>query len=125
MIIFHSCLEPPLILRNQNAREIIPPRKKRYQTLIGSEIFSRGNISLTIVCQAIGIPTPTITWLRNGDRVSSKGNVKIKKGGRLHIKSLSENDVGKYLCRAGNSFGNDAVTSNIIIRSKYFQFNIK
>ncbi|XP_046861464.1 contactin-5-like [Xenia sp. Carnegie-2017] len=109
--------EAPKILRNQKEREIIPPRKKRYQTLVGSEILSRRNISLTIVCKATGTPAPTITWLRNGNRVSSKGNVKIKKGGRLRIKSLSENNVGQYQCRAGNSFGYDAAASNIIIRS--------
>ncbi|CAB4011013.1 Glyco X precursor, partial [Paramuricea clavata] len=121
-----STLQPgelPVIIRNQKTTEIVPARKKRYKTVVGSSISSPASIAITIVCQANGVPSPTIKWSRNGVVLErSTKTVKILKGGRLRIKSLSVNEIGRYECTASNILGSDSAISriNIKVPIRYF-----
>ncbi|XP_034265503.1 hemicentin-1 isoform X1 [Pantherophis guttatus] len=67
----------------------------------------KGNpVSLT--CLANGIPTPTISWLKDGQTLSSNLRVTFenqKKG--LHILNSEINDSGRYTCIASNEAGED------------------
>uniref|UniRef100_A0A452FS37 Hemicentin-1 n=1 Tax=Capra hircus TaxID=9925 RepID=A0A452FS37_CAPHI len=62
---------------------------------------------IALQCIANGIPNPSITWLKDGQPVSTaQGNLKIQSSGRLLqiAKALME-DAGRYTCVATNAAG--------------------
>ncbi|XP_041425775.1 peroxidasin homolog [Xenopus laevis] len=62
--------------------------------------FSAGN-SVQLPCQAKGIPLPKISWIRNGEKVSSsQGHISVSTNGSLHINNIQLADAGVYTCRA-------------------------
>ena len=83
--------------------------------------------SFTIICEAVGTPTPLIVWRLNwgnipvGDRIhtsSSDGR------GNLTITGARIEDSGAYTCEAINTKGSIFATPDaiIIVRSKYLQY---
>ncbi|KAM4035166.1 protogenin [Anomaloglossus baeobatrachus] len=56
------------------------------------------------VCQAEGIPTPKITWLRNGRKIHSNGRIKMYSS-KLVINQIIPEDDAVYQCMAENSQG--------------------
>lgn len=99
-------------------REVVPKHKERYKTLVGSSILSRTGIAITIVCEAKGNPKPAVKWYLKGVPVVATKNIKILNRGRLRIKSLSSDSVGKYQCLARNPLGIDTATSNVTVLGK-------
>ena len=113
-------LERPVITRSVKQYETISPEKSRYKVLVGSSVSSPAKIALTIVCQAKGTPKPTITWSRGGVKIEgSSNNIKIKSGGRLRIKVLTSDDIGRYECTATNTYGYDTATTNVQIAGEF------
>ncbi len=63
-------------------------------------------------CQAIGIPTPTIHWL--------KEKLVVGEGSMLNISDVKQHDVSSYVCVASNNAGNVASDSvELVIFGKY------
>ena len=66
--------------------------------------------SLNLTCRASGSPTPTITWFRNGVRLSLNQRITVNANGTLHIANITENtdatrEGTHYHCTAMNKFG--------------------
>ncbi|KAH3791376.1 hypothetical protein DPMN_144860, partial [Dreissena polymorpha] len=59
----------------------------------------------SLQCTAIGIPAPTIRWLKDGRELENSHKYNITSGGTLIIRSLKEEDTGSYLCSASNIAG--------------------
>ncbi|XP_054858287.1 protogenin [Eublepharis macularius] len=55
-------------------------------------------------CQAEGIPTPRVTWLKNGRKVHSNGRIKMYNS-KLVINQIIPEDDAIYQCLAENSEG--------------------
>ena len=51
-----------------------------------------------LLCQATGIPTPSITWMFNGQQLESKN-------GELKLVEVGRSQEGKYVCKAENKYG--------------------
>ncbi|EPY80556.1 hypothetical protein CB1_000818017, partial [Camelus ferus] len=62
---------------------------------------------MALQCIASGIPHPSITWLKDGQPVSTaQGNLKIQSSGRvLQIARALMEDAGRYTCVATNAAG--------------------
>ncbi|XP_074069678.1 follistatin-related protein 4 isoform X3 [Macrotis lagotis] len=74
--------------------------------------------SASLKCHAEGIPTPRITWLKNGMDVEpklSKLLSLIANGSELHINSVRYEDTGAYTCIAKNEVGVDEDISSLFI----------
>lgn len=76
------------------------------------------NQSKTLECPVIGIPTPKITWFKDGVLFSVDGqpNVRLLQEGRkLEILSAQVVDTGSYECRAENEAGRDQISYDLIV----------
>ncbi|XP_063792751.1 hemicentin-2 [Pseudophryne corroboree] len=64
------------------------------------------NNPLSLICEALGFPIPTITWLKNGQPFTDSHNVKRIPGGHgLQIINAQEEDAGQYTCLVTNEIG--------------------
>ncbi|XP_073501159.1 contactin-4-like isoform X1 [Phyllobates terribilis] len=60
--------------------------------------------NILLECKASGRPKPTYSWLKNGQRLQSKGRLQIEHGS-LTITSVNSSDSGMYQCLAENKHG--------------------
>ncbi|XP_047609819.1 hemicentin-1 isoform X2 [Phacochoerus africanus] len=66
------------------------------------------NKSTVLECFAEGVPTPRITWRKDGAVLSGNhARYSILENGFLHIQSAHVTDSGRYLCMATNAAGTD------------------
>ena len=96
--------------------------------LSNSTVRERNNV--TITCEALGYPPPTVVWSRtNGtlsDRVSVSDSVSVPTGYRnvtrvsvkLTITNASREDTGVYMCSANNSVGSDNGNASVTVEYK-------
>ncbi|XP_004688211.1 PREDICTED: hemicentin-1 [Condylura cristata] len=69
-------------------------------------VVEKNSVSLT--CEASGIPLPTITWLKDGWPVSLSSSVRILSGGRtLRLTQTRREDAGRYTCVVRNAAGEE------------------
>ena len=71
-----------------------------------------GNV-LYLVCQAQGLPAPSVTWKKNNKVLQTN----INKTDFI-IDDTSEKDAGKYECEASNSEGTVSYTVEVTIKGK-------
>nr|XP_005290755.1 hemicentin-1 isoform X1 [Chrysemys picta bellii] len=61
---------------------------------------------VTLICEASGIPLPSITWLKNGRPIPLNSSVRILSGGRtLRLMQTKVEDAGQYTCIITNAAG--------------------
>ncbi|CAH4038667.1 unnamed protein product [Pieris brassicae] len=62
--------------------------------------------TLTLVCEAVGVPTPLISWRLNWGHVPQKCTSTSERGiGRLTCSNMQPEDSGAYSCEAINNSG--------------------
>ncbi|XP_011902754.1 PREDICTED: hemicentin-1 isoform X2 [Cercocebus atys] len=84
---------PPSIIGNHRSPENI-------------SVVEKNSVSLT--CEASGIPLPSITWLKDGWPVSLSNSVRILSGGRmLRLMQTRMEDAGQYTCVVKNAAGEE------------------
>uniref|UniRef100_A0A8C3AZL2 Protogenin n=1 Tax=Cyclopterus lumpus TaxID=8103 RepID=A0A8C3AZL2_CYCLU len=66
------------------------------------------------VCQAVGVPTPQITWLKNGEKVHSNGRIKMYNS-KLVINQIIPEDDAIYQCQAENKQGSVLSMARLIV----------
>ena len=86
--------------------------------------------SVTINCEALGYPPPSITWSgldeTLSDRVSVSDSVHVPTGYgnvtrvsvNLTITNASRKDTGVYTCSANNSVGSDSSNVSVTVECK-------
>ena len=83
----------------------------------------------TFECIATGIPSPTLNWLMEGDRLNATESVIIANASSQLITSVlfqvtqnviilnaTSADAGMYSCRAENAVGNNMATFELRVR---------
>ncbi|XP_022068672.2 protogenin A [Acanthochromis polyacanthus] len=66
------------------------------------------------VCHAEGVPTPQITWLKNGEKVHSNGRIKMYNS-KLVINQIIPEDDAIYQCQAENEQGSVLSMARLIV----------
>ncbi|XP_020797110.1 protogenin A [Boleophthalmus pectinirostris] len=66
------------------------------------------------VCQAEGIPTPQITWFKNGNKVHSNGRIKMYNS-KLVINQIIPEDDAIYQCQVENDLGSVLSMARLIV----------
>ncbi|KAI6175533.1 hypothetical protein M3Y97_00699600 [Aphelenchoides bicaudatus] len=78
------------------------------------------NKRAVFTCEAIGRPTPTCRWLKNGREVpeGARYRTEVQDGVyRLIIKEVWDIDQGDYTCELSNVFGVDSATATLKVQA--------
>uniref|UniRef100_A0A4W3GF85 Immunoglobulin superfamily DCC subclass member 3 n=1 Tax=Callorhinchus milii TaxID=7868 RepID=A0A4W3GF85_CALMI len=67
------------------------------------------------MCQAEGIPTPKISWLKNGEKIHSNGRIKVQYSSKLVINQIIPEDDAIYQCLAENPQGSVLSVARLIV----------
>lgn len=92
-----------------------------------SKTVEEGN-TITIECEAIGLPMPMILWRLNWGNIASPPRVtttSVNGKGILTIRQATREDQGAYTCEALNSKGSVlAQPDTIVTVNREFDFNL-
>ncbi|KAK7913078.1 hypothetical protein WMY93_013289 [Mugilogobius chulae] len=66
------------------------------------------------VCQAEGVPSPQITWFKNGNKVHSNGRIKMYNS-KLVINQIIPEDDAIYQCQVENDLGSVMSMARLIV----------
>uniref|UniRef100_A0A3Q4HTJ7 Hemicentin 1 n=1 Tax=Neolamprologus brichardi TaxID=32507 RepID=A0A3Q4HTJ7_NEOBR len=71
---------------------------------------------VALICEASGIPLPTISWLKDGQPIKTTSSARILSGGRsLRLMHAAAEDAGRYTCIVSNSAGEERKTFDLDI----------
>lgn len=89
---------------------------------IGDNATALTKTAIVVLCHASGVPTPTVTWTKDGQILShDEGSSKIvNNDGSLRIVYSTEFDSGEYRCTATNIVGEEAMKSTVRIVGELF-----
>ena len=82
---------------------------------IGDNVTAASNTTITIRCPVSGVPTPVVTWEKDGAPVV--GSDRVGEDNSLVITGAQEN--AKYTCRVSNVVGEDSLSSVINLIGQY------
>ena len=106
-----SC-KPSTIYQNLNKRHIsVLFEVGALITQKHSSIILEEGQNVSLVCQATGKPTPTVTW-RKFYATGMKPRFKVDKI-KLTISSVTKEDGGEYVCSAKNLLNEDSAAAQI------------
>ncbi|XP_044055859.1 hemicentin-1 isoform X2 [Siniperca chuatsi] len=92
--------------RHFNLKVLDPPRIKG--SGVPAEVSVVVNNVLELQCEASGIPTPSLTWLKDGRPLPQTDNLRLLRGGEvLRAASAQLEDTGRYSCLANSPAGDD------------------
>ena len=85
---------------------------------IGDNVTAASNTTITIRCPVSGVPTPSVTWQKDGEQITEGDTFSITDDSSLVINSAEIEHSAKYSCSAQNEFGKDEASSTAIIIGK-------
>ncbi|GAA6099393.1 hemicentin-1 isoform X2 [Tachysurus ichikawai] len=92
--------------RHFNLKVLDPPRING--SGFPTEVSVVVNNVLELVCEAEGIPAPTLTWVKDGRPLPQTNSLSVLRGGEvLRIASVQVEDTGRYSCLATSPAGDD------------------
>ena len=86
-------------------------------SLSATTTATQGN-SLTLDCNPIGQPSPSVAWYKDNVQVVSNSRVSIDSEDRLVFSSVISSDAGNYRCQASSSAGMAAATTTLNVLGK-------
>ncbi|XP_015186972.1 PREDICTED: Down syndrome cell adhesion molecule-like protein Dscam2 isoform X7 [Polistes dominula] len=71
---------------------------------------------VTLPCQSVGKPEPSVTWKQWGQMVKPSARISMIQDGSLQITDLHREDSGNYTCFVENRHGSDQITHRLIVQ---------
>ena len=78
---------------------------------IGDNVTAASTTTITIGCPTSGVPTPAVTWLKDGVQITEGDMFSITVDNSLVIKGAEANESGNYSCSVKSAFGKDDSSS--------------
>uniref|UniRef100_A0A3Q2CT39 Hemicentin-1 n=1 Tax=Cyprinodon variegatus TaxID=28743 RepID=A0A3Q2CT39_CYPVA len=92
--------------RHFNLKVLDPPHIRSSDQ--PAEVSVVVNNVLELLCEATGIPTPTLTWLKDERPLPRTESLRLLRGGEiLRVTSAQLEDTGRYSCLASSPAGDD------------------
>ena len=86
--------------------------KQPFTSKIGDNLTTMKGRKVTIICAAEGIPRPSITWYRAGEKMSTNAR-HVTRGEKLIMYNLDVLDTDRYTCVAKNFVGMASATTTL------------
>uniref|UniRef100_A0A672RB11 Immunoglobulin superfamily, member 9Ba n=1 Tax=Sinocyclocheilus grahami TaxID=75366 RepID=A0A672RB11_SINGR len=83
-------------------------------------VEAREGGSITLTCTAFGNPKPVVTWLRDGDQLTSNKKYTVSDGS-LTVQAITREDRGAYSCRAQSDQGEVLHTTRLLVQGEHPQ----
>ena len=83
---------------------------------IGDNVTAASNTTITLKCPVSGVPTPTVTWNKDGAEVTEGGRYFFSENNSLVIKGARVEDSADYFCVIQSAFGKEQLSSQVIIK---------
>ncbi|XP_017765729.1 PREDICTED: Down syndrome cell adhesion molecule-like protein Dscam2 [Eufriesea mexicana] len=90
---------------------------------VRAAIYSFGTVrvvpwkrNVTLPCQSVGNPEPSVTWKQWGQIVKPSSRVSLLPEGSLQIMDLQREDSGNYTCYVKNRHGSDHITHRLTVQ---------
>lgn len=83
---------------------------------IGDNVTAASNTTITIKCTATGVPTPSVTWTKDGVKIVPGDEFYVTYEGSLVLKETDVDDSAEYTCVVKNKFGKDNTSSVVKIK---------
>uniref|UniRef100_A0A7N5KTI0 Hemicentin 2 n=1 Tax=Ailuropoda melanoleuca TaxID=9646 RepID=A0A7N5KTI0_AILME len=101
----YSCVVTNTAGSQHRAVELVVQVPPRIQPTATHHVTNEG-VPVSLPCVASGVPTPTITWTKETNVLTSRGpHYNVSKDGTLVITRPSPQDAGTYVCTATNAVG--------------------
>ncbi|KAK9515159.1 hypothetical protein VZT92_025826 [Zoarces viviparus] len=71
--------------------------------------------NLRLYCRATGVPTPKLTWLKNGGQIPPQARMDRTDIGTLLIPNIQMSDSGTYMCVGSNSIGSNSAPIKVSV----------
>ncbi len=81
------------------------------EATIGDEVTLLAGANVIITCPTSGLPTPTVTWQKDGEDLSVNGST-------LTVKNATTKDSGVFTCEAVNRAGRFSYNSEFHVIGK-------
>ena len=108
----------PIIEVPESGREIPIGDGSPVTMNVGDNVTAASNATITIRCPVSGVPTPAVTWQKDGVQVIEGDRLSIEDDNTLVLKEAGEQDGAKYTCIVQNAFGKDDTSSIVKIIGK-------
>ena len=86
-------------------------------TTVGNNVTILTNTTITIMCPHSGVPTPTVTWGRDGRDLADEEGYEFRSDASLVIKGAVTGGV--YTCSVKSVAGTDRASSRVTVVGKY------
>lgn len=74
---------------------------------------------VVLECEAMGTPTPTVTWVKDGQPVAGgDGLLLTEQGKRLRIRKAEAAHAGRYTCLVANTVGQEQREFDVAVHGK-------
>ena len=108
----------PKVKIPEKSRTIEAQDQSPITLIIADNVTALVNTSITIQCPNRGVPTPTVTWTKDGEQIANDRRYTIQDDGSLLISEVVEDDSARYTCTADNIAGKDSASSTVQIVGK-------
>ena len=85
---------------------------------IGDNVTALTDTNITIQCPTSGVPTPTVTWTKDGQHILAGGKYTIRGDNSLMISKADVEEGARYTCTADSVAGRDSVSTEVQIVGK-------
>ncbi|XP_055255516.1 hemicentin-2 isoform X3 [Moschus berezovskii] len=74
---------------------------------VDEEVTVTINNPISLICEALAFPAPTITWMKDGSPFEASSNIQLLPAGThgLQILNAQKEDAGQYTCMVTNELG--------------------
>ena len=110
----------PVVITPEKTTAIEAKDQSPISLSIGDNLTALTNTSITIQCPTSGVPTPTVTWTKDGEEILNDGRYRIQDDGTLLINEALEEDSARYACIADSVIGKDSASSMVKIVGEIF-----